>query len=157
MDGLGSNLGGGRLHMTEELRVRLAATLLPFIAWLGYARPVLAHHAFGAEYDARRPVILTGSVTKVEWTNPHAHFSLEVRDAAGKSSTWDLELASPNVLERGGWTRKSLKVGDIVTVDGYLARDRTNLAHARDVQLPDGRRMIAGSAPDDGPGATGGK
>ncbi len=107
-----------------------------------------AHHAFAAEYDANRRVLLSGSVTKVEWANPHAHFMLDVRDASGRVSMWDLELASPNTLQREGWTRKSLKVGDMVTVNGYLAKDGTNLAHAREVRLADGRRVFAGGAPD---------
>ncbi len=80
--------------------------------------------------------------------NPHAHFQIDVRDASGRISRWDLELASPNVLLRGGWRRNSLRVGDVVTVDGYLAKDGTNLAHARDIRLPDGRRVLAGSAPE---------
>ena len=107
-----------------------------------------AHHAFAAEYDASKRVILTGNVTKVEWMNPHAHCYLEVHDASGKQSTWDLELASPNVLQREGWTRKTIKAGDMVTVNGYLAKDGTNLAHARDVRLADGRKVFAGAAPD---------
>ena len=125
--------------------------LIAAIVLLAEARPVLAHHAFAAEYYANRKVLLTGNVTKVEWANPHAHFSLDVRDGNGKVSTWDLELASPNTLERGGWTRKSLKIGDVVTVNGYLAKDGSNLAHARDIRLADGRRVLVGSAPDSVP------
>jgi hypothetical protein len=126
----------------------LAIVAVVAIVLLGGARPILAHHAFAAEYDANRKVLLTGNVTKVDWTNPHAHFFLDVKDGSGKVSSWDLELASPNTLERGGWTRKSLKVGDMVTVNGYLAKDGTNLAHARDIRLADGRRVLVGSAPD---------
>ena len=125
-----------------------AELLIVAIALAAGARPVSAHHAFAAEYDGNRKVILTGNVTKVEWANPHAHFFLNVRDGSGKVLTWDLELASPNTLERGGWTRKSLKVGDVVTVNGYLAKDGTNLAHARDIRLADGRRVLVGSAPE---------
>ncbi len=128
-----------------------AAFLIPAIVLLAGPRPVLAHHAFAAEYDANRKVLLTGNVTKIDWTNPHAHFLLDVRDGAGKLSSWDLELASPNTLQRGGWTRKSLKVGDLVTVNGYLAKDGSNLAHARDVRLADGRRVLVGSAPEGAP------
>ena len=112
------------------------------------ARSLWAHHAFAAEYDASRRVILKGSVTKVEWQNPHAHFALTVQDAGGRTSVWDLELASPNTLQREGWTRRTLQVGDMVTVNGYLAKDGTNLAHARDVRLADGRRVFAGAAPE---------
>ena len=126
-------------------RVVLALLLL-----MASAKVALAHHAFAAEYNANKRITLTGSVTGVEWTNPHAHFQIDVKDTSGRVSRWDLELASPNVLQRGGWRRNSLKVGDIVTVDGYLAKDGTNLAHARDIRLPDGRRVLAGSAPESG-------
>lgn len=114
----------------------------------GSTKVAAAHHAFAAEYDANKRITLRGSVIGVEWMNPHAHFQIDVRDASGRVSRWDLELASPNVLQRGGWTRTSLKVGDLVTVDGYLAKDGTNLAHARDIRLADGRRVLAGSAPE---------
>jgi hypothetical protein len=124
-------------------RVVLSAFLLIASTKVG-----LAHHAFAAEYNASKPVTLRGSVTGIEWTNPHAHFQIDVRDAGGQVSRWDLELASPNVLQRGGWTRQSLRVGDIVTVEGYLAKDGTHLAHARDIRLADGRRVLAGSAPE---------
>jgi hypothetical protein len=136
-----------------RLRVRSipAELLIPALALLAGARPVSAHHAFAAEYDANRKVLLTGNVTKIDWTNPHAHFFLDVKDGGGKVSTWDLELASPNTLQRGGWTRKSLKVGDVVTVNGYLAKDGTNLAHARDVRLANGHRVLVGSVPDSVP------
>ena len=131
---------------------RVSAQLLILAVFLfAVARPILAHHAFAAEYNASRKVLLTGNVTKVEWTNPHAHFFLNVKDASGKRSAWDLELASPNTLQRGGWTRMSLKIGDVVTVNGYLAKDGSNLAHARDIRLADGHRVLVGSAPDSVP------
>ncbi len=133
--------------MLRATRARGPIVIVAFTMLVG-ARPIFAHHAFAAEYDAKRQVLLTGTVTKIEWNNPHAHFFLKVRDGDGKFSTWDLELASPNTLERGGWTRQSLKPGDMVTVNGYLAKDGTNLAHARDIRLADGRRVLAGSAPD---------
>ena len=128
-----------------------ALMVLAAVCWLTGVRPMQAHHAFAAEYNANRRVLLTGNVTKVEWMNPHAHCYLEVRDASGKLSTWDLELASPNTLQREGWTRKTVRVGDMLTVNGYLAKDGTNLAHARDVRLADGRRVFAGAAPDGAP------
>ena len=137
--------------MRRRVRTIPAELLIAALALLAGARPVSAHHAFAAEYDANRKVRLTGNVTKIEWMNPHAHFYLEVRDGSGKISTWDLELTSPNTMERGGWTRKSLKVGDVVTVNGYLAKDGSNLAHARDVRLANGRRVLAGSAPEGAP------
>jgi hypothetical protein len=110
------------------------------------AIPAFAHHAFAAEYDSSKPVRLAGTVTKVEWTNPHAHFLMNVRDGSGKESIWDLELGSPNALKHEGWSRTSLKTGTPVIVRGYLARDRSNLANARDVTLPDGRKVYTGSS-----------
>jgi hypothetical protein len=134
--------------MRLQMKAIPAYLFIPALLLLAGVRPTLAHHAFAAEYDANRQVLLTGNVTRIEWANPHAHFFLDVRDAGGKVSTWDLELTSPNTLQRGGWTRKSLKVGDVVTVNGYLAKDGTNLAHARDIRLADGRRVLVGSAPE---------
>ena len=110
------------------------------------AAPIYAHHSFAAEYDSSKKVTLTGTVTKVEWMNPHAHFSIDVRDASGTVTNWEFELGSPNVLARQGWNRNSLKVGDQVTVQGFLAKDGSNLANARDVTLADGRRVFAGSS-----------
>lgn len=115
---------------------------------LAAAAPVFAHHSFSAEYDATKPVTLTGTVSKVEWMNPHARFELDVKDDTGKVTTWDLELGSPNVLMRLGWNRHSLKVGDVVTVQGSLAKDGSKLANARKVTLADGRKVFAGSAAD---------
>jgi hypothetical protein len=111
---------------------------------------VFAHHSFAAEYDASKPVELKGTVTKVEWTNPHARFYVDVKDANGKVTNWNLELASPNVLTRNGWTRHSLKEGDVITVQGSRAKDGDNLANARTVVLADGKKVFAGSATDNG-------
>ena len=111
--------------------------------------PALAHHSFQAEYDAAKQVNLTGAVTKMEWTNPHAHFYIDVKDQNGGVTSWNLELASPNVLRRLGWTRDIIKPGDIVTVQGALARDGAKLANARVVLLADGRKMSAGSSADE--------
>ncbi len=108
--------------------------------------PVFAHHSFAAEYDDKKPVTLKGTVSRVEWTNPHARFYVEVKDDSGKVTTWNLELASPNVLIRNGWSRKSLNIGDVVTVTGSQAKDSSNLANARTVVLADGKKVFAGSA-----------
>jgi hypothetical protein len=114
------------------------------------AVPASAHHSFAAQYDASKPVTLTGTVTKVEWTNPHARFYIDVKDADGKVVNWNFELASPNYLKRAGWSSTSLKEGDEVTVEGSLARSGANMANARTVRLPDGSLVFARSAADGG-------
>jgi hypothetical protein len=126
------------------------AVLIACAGMLASALPMFAHHSFAAEYDASKPVELKGVVTKVEWTNPHARFYIAVKDANGKTTEWNLELASPNVLSRNGWTRHSLKEGDVITVQGSRAKDGDNLANARSVVLADGRKVFAGSATDSG-------
>lgn len=117
-------------------------------------RTALAHHSFAAEYDADKPITLTGTVSKVEWTNPHARFYVDVRDEKGVTTNWNLELASPNVLVRNGWSRRTLNVGDAVVVEGSLARDGSKMANARVVRLADGRRVFAGSSGGDAPPAS---
>ena len=110
------------------------------------AAPAAAHHSFAAEYDAAKPVTLKGTVTRIEWTNPHARFYVDVKDPDGTVVNWNLELASPNVLVRQGWTRNSLKVGDEITVTGSVAKDGSKMANARDVTLATGKKVFARSA-----------
>jgi Family of unknown function (DUF6152) len=114
------------------------------------ALPAAAHHSFAAQYDSEKPITLTGTVTKVEWTNPHARFYMNVTDASGKTQEWNFELASPNYLKRAGWSSTSLKMGDQVTVEGSMARSGANMANARTVTFADGTRVFARSAQDGG-------
>jgi len=132
------------------MRVRLAV-LAGAAALALSAGTAVAHHSFAAEYDANKPVTLKGTVSKIEWMNPHARFYVDVRDEKGNVTNWNLELASPNVLVRNGWTRKSLNVGDEVVVEGSAAKDGSKMANARVVKLADGRRVFAGSSGGDAP------
>ena len=110
------------------------------------AVPVFAHHSFAAEYDSKKPVTLTGTVTKVEWMNPHARFYINVKDDAGQVVGWELELGSPNGLMRLGWTRTSMKFGDVITVEGTKAKDGSQHGNARTVTTANGQTMFAGSS-----------
>jgi hypothetical protein len=107
------------------------------------ARPLIAHHSFAAQYDREKTVTLQGTVTRIEWTNPHIYFYLAVKDASG-TAAWAIEGGAPTSLYRAGWRRDSLKVGDTITVHGYLARDGTKLANMREAILPDGRQVFGG-------------
>jgi len=127
------------------------AMLSAAIVLLAIAVPAIAHHAFAAEYDADQPVKLKGKVTKFEWTNPHARFYIDVVDEKGVVSTWNLELASPNVLRRNGWTSKILQIGEEITVEGSRARDGSKMANARVVTLANGQRVFSGLQGEDAP------
>jgi len=132
-----------------RMQLGITAGLMLLLA----AVPVVAHHSFAAEFDAARPVSLKGLVTKVEWQNPHTFFYIDVtEDATGKVTNWAFEMGSPNGLMRNGWTRNSLKVGDVVSVEGSRARDGSALGNARVVVLAStGKRLFAASSQTDTP------
>jgi hypothetical protein len=112
----------------------------------------IAHHSFAAEFDANQPVNLKGTVTKIEWMNPHTYFYMDVAESGGAVVNWGLEMGSPNGLMRQGWTRNTLKVGDVVTVEGSRAKDKTHIGNARVVILEStGKRLFAASSQTDTP------
>jgi hypothetical protein len=131
---------------------RSLATILVLTAvWAG-GRSLAAHHSFAAEYDREKPVTLKGSVTKVEWMNPHVYFYMDVADPAGTVVNWGMEMGSPNGLMRAGWTRHTLKVGDVVAVEGSRAKDGSYVGNARVVILAaTGRRLFAASSQSTAP------
>lgn len=124
-------------------------------ALIAVAAPLLAHHSFAAEYDANAKLTLKGTVTKVDWMNPHIWVYIDAKDESGKMIHWQCEGGPPNTLTRNGWTKDALKTGDEVTIEGFRAKDGTNTCNSRSVTLPDGRRVFAGSADDNGPKARG--
>ena len=127
------------------------ALLVAVVATTGGVQ-LLAHHSFAAEFDGSKPIRLTGALVKVEWTNPHSYFYIDVKDEAGTVATWGCEAGAPGALSRRGFKRGDLKLGDTVVVDGYRAKDGSHLVDARRVTLPDGRIVSGASAGDGGPG-----
>jgi len=127
------------------VKTKVIALVIASAAVLAGARPVFAHHSFSAEFDAKQTIKLTGTVTKIEWANPHAWLYVDVKDESGKVTSWGLELGAPNALMRLGWSRTSLKAGDMVTVEGTRAKDGSSVANARTILL-NGKRMFAGSS-----------
>ncbi len=125
---------------------RHATVVVMLLALAGTSATVWAHHSFAAEFDSAKPLKLSGTVTKVQWRNPHTYFFIDVKGADGQIHNWAMELGSPNVLMRRGWTRDSLKSGDQVTVEGSRARDDSYKGNANSVVMADGKRMFNGSA-----------
>jgi len=114
-------------------------------------RPALAHHAFAAEFDAKKPVKLKGTVTKMEWINPHAWIHIDVKKPDGTVDEWMIEAGTPNTLLRRGFTKDSLKAGTEVLVDGYQSKDGSLRANGRDITLPNGQTLFLGSNTPDAP------
>ena len=135
--------------MSQRMWTAFASALL-----MAAGVPLLAHHAFSAEFDANAPVTLRGPITRVEWINPHAWIHMEVKTPAGKPEIWMVEGGTPNTLQRSGITRDSIQIGTVIVVAGYKAKDGRLRANGRDITLPDGRTRFMGSsgtcAPRDG-------
>jgi len=133
------------------VKTRTFVGLAVALGLLVLAVPVLAHHSFAAEFDGNKQVKLTGVVTKVDWVNPHAYLYVDVKGDDGATVNWAIETGAPNALYRQGWRKDDLRAGDTVTLEAFLAKDGSHTAAARDVKLPDGRRVFAGtpnSTPD---------
>jgi hypothetical protein len=120
-------------------------------SFLMTAAALMAHHSFAAEYDGTKPITINGTVTKVEWTNPHARIYIDAKDDKGSVINWNIELGGPLQLNRLGWKRDSVKAGDQLKVEGYLAKDGSKMANARNVLFADGRKVFAGSSGDGAP------
>jgi hypothetical protein len=125
-----------------------SSVLVAAFALLASVLPLPAHHSFAAEYDPSKKVTLKGVVTKFEWTNPHSHIYLDVKGADGKVANWNLELASPNMMQRNGWTRHSVQEGDEVTITAFRAKDGTNTASVENIVKSDGKRLTFMADPD---------
>jgi hypothetical protein len=133
----------------KATRSRSILGVIPLLAIA--AAPAFAHHAFAAEFDAKKPVKLKGTVTKMEWINPHAWIHIDVKKADGTVEEWMIETGTPNTLLRRGFTRESLKAGTEVVVDGYQSKDGSLRANGRDITLPNGQTLFLGSSGGDAP------
>ena len=134
------------------MRAKLSVAVLG-VGLLLAAVPLVAHHSFAAEYDAQKAVKFTGTVTTMEWINPHAWIHIDVKKPDGKVESWMIEAGAPNALLRRGFTKASLPVGTVITVEGYQAKDGANRANGRDITFKDGKKLFVGSqgtgAPDE--------
>jgi Family of unknown function (DUF6152) len=129
------------------MHTKLAAVLgITGVAILGWAPSASAHHAFAAEFDANKPVNFKGTITKMEWVNPHTWLHISIKKDDGAAESWAIEAGTPNVLFRRGFTKETLQPGTEVVVDGYQAKDGTRRANGRDLTLPDGRKLFLGSS-----------
>ena len=131
------------------MRLKTLAVTVGAVAWMT-AAPVVAHHSFTAEFDITKVIKVTGKVTSMRWSNPHAWIYVDVQGDDGKVVNWAFETATANGLYRRGWRKDDLDPGTVVTVEGYLARNGTPTANASRITLPDGRRLFAGASPNEG-------
>jgi len=138
--------------LSSRSRLPVLAALALGFALAATAQPSWAHHSFAAEFDGDKPIRITGHITKVQWTNPHSYFYLDVIDTKGHISSWACEGGGPGSLSRRGWKKQDIKIGDVLVVDGFLAKDGSRTIDARRVKLPDGRSIYGGTPGDGGPG-----
>jgi hypothetical protein len=135
------------------MKTRLIFSVLLAAGALAGSSTVVAHHSFAAMYDANKPIRLVGKLTKIEWTNPHSFFYIDVTDGKGRVNRWTIEGAGPGALSRRGFNRGDIELGDTLIVQGYLAKSGARIVDGRLVTLPDGRIVNGGSPGDGGPGA----
>lgn len=128
--------------------MRNSALCAAFAALVLSSGPALAHHAFSADFDVEKPVSLNGTITRVDWTNPHVYTWMDVKDDKGKVTNWKVEMGSPKALTKAGWNRNKLKVGQTVMLQGWRAKDGTNFANAEEMTTADGKKLSAASSYD---------
>jgi hypothetical protein len=139
-----SNNGG--TTMKRIIRAGAGSLLLLFAAG-----PAFAHHPFASEFDAQAPLTLSGAVTQVAWNDPHVYVHVDVKDPSGQTRNWSLELASPAMLSRKGWSKDTLKQGEVITMKGYRAKTEPFVAAARVIEMPGGKQLSSGDDDDGGP------
>lgn len=127
------------------MKTKILGGLVTALVLVAAAVPVFAHHSFAAEFDGKKQISLAGVVTKVDWVNPHAYIYIDVKGEDGTVVNWGIETGAPNMLYRQGWRKDDLKVGDMVTLDAFVAKDGSHTAAAFQVKLPDGRKVFAGT------------
>lgn len=138
-------LSGGEFLRRIAVKTTIFGGLVTVLILVAVPAPVFAHHSFAAEFDGKKQISLAGVVTKVDWVNPHAYIYIDVKGEGGAVVNWGIETGAPNMLYRQGWRKDDLKVGDMVTLDAFVAKDGSHTAAAFQVKLPDGRKVFAGT------------